>query len=128
LRRVVPPALFLAVAFQGKPAASVGGATFHSVTDVPRSDKGRDGALDNTDGQSLLSDEKAARWFNVGATAIEEVSMVSCQLIGCIQKAAASVRPSSANLPYACIICVTFGDLNQVRPFSVMFTSFAFSS
>lgn len=117
LQGVVHPGRLLTVAFQGKQAACVGGKTVHSVTDVPRGDKGKGGALDNTDGQTVLSDEKAARWRNVAAIAIEEVSMVSCQLMGCIQKAAASVKPSAASLPYAGMICVTFGDLNQVHTF-----------
>lgn len=116
LKGVIPPGRVLTLAFQGKQAACVGGNTVHSATDVPRTDKG--GVLDNTNGQSLLSDTKAALWKNVAVLAIEEVSMVSRQLMGCIQKATASVRPSAASLPYAGMICVTFGDLNQVRHFA----------
>lgn len=119
LRGVVQPGRIITVAFQGKQAASVGGATVHSVTDVPRkkkkgsTDQGQ-GALDNTAGQTALSDEKAAKWLNAAVIAIEEVSMVSCDLMGCINKAAASVNPSAASLPYGGLICITFGDLNQV--------------
>lgn len=73
--------------------------------------------MDNTQGQSGLSPSKARRWAHVkdGCIAMEEVSMISCHLQGCMQKAAASLRPSAASLPYAGLICVTFGDLNQVR-------------
>ncbi|CAN0577107.1 unnamed protein product, partial [Laminaria digitata] len=42
LQGVVHPGQLLTVAFQGKQAASVGGATIHSVTDVPRGDKSKD--------------------------------------------------------------------------------------
>ena len=75
--------------------------------------------MDNTQGQSGLSPAKARRWTHVkdGCIAMEEVSMISCHLQGCMQKAAASLRPSAASLPYAGLICVTFGDLNQVRLF-----------
>lgn len=114
LSGVVRPGGLLTVAFQGKQAASVGGATVHSVADVPRGDKSKDGLLDNTDGQSTLDEGKAARWRNKEVLAIEKVSMVPCKLMGYLQKSAASVRPSWASLPYAGMICVTFGDLDQV--------------
>lgn len=99
----------------GKQASSVGGMTVHSVADVPRGKKNNNGLLDNTDGQKTLDPEKAARWFQAGVLAIEEFSMVSTLLHGCLHKAAASVRPSFAHLPYAGLISVSFGDLNQAR-------------
>ena len=103
----------LTVAFQGKQAASVGGSTVHSVCDIGTHHKG---ALDNTDGQAGLSARKSQRWAQLGdgVIAMEEISMISCNLLGKMQEAAASVRPSGAGLPHAGYICVTFGDLNQV--------------
>lgn len=114
LKGVVQPGGLLTVAFQGKQAASVGGTTVHSVCDaIVRREKG---TMDNTDGQTALSEKKAQRWAQLkdGAIAMEEISMISCQLQGKMQEAAASVRPSGASLPHAGFICVTLGDLNQV--------------
>ncbi|CAB1115015.1 unnamed protein product [Ectocarpus sp. CCAP 1310/34] len=70
LKGVVRPGRLLTLAFQGKQAACVGGNTVHSATDVPRTDKG--GTLDNTAGQSGLSDAKVVFWKNVAVLAIEE--------------------------------------------------------
>lgn len=120
LKGVVQPGGLLTVAFQGKAAANVGGNTVHSVADVPR--KNNNGAMDNTIGQTGLSEAKAARWTHAAALAIEEVSMVSCLQLGSLHKAAVSVRPSSASLPFAGMICVTFGDLNQVCSFRCLQT------
>ena len=113
LKGVVQPGGLLTVAFQGKQAASVGGSTVHSVCDIGTHHKG---ALDNTDGQAGLSARKSQRWAQLGdgVIAMEEISMISCNLLGKMQEAAASVRPSGAGLPHAGYICVTFGDLNQV--------------
>ena len=73
--------------------------------------------MDNTPGQTGLSEDKKRRWAHVkdGCVAMEEISMISCHLQGCMQIAAASMRPSGASLPLAGLICVTFGDLNQVH-------------
>ena len=114
LSGTVRPGKLLTVAFQGKQASSVGGATVHSVADIPRGDKQKDNLLDNTEGQSPLDAAKAARWRGVEVLAIEEVSMVSCKLLGHLHKAAAYVRPSWSSLPFAGLIVITFGDLNQV--------------
>lgn len=115
LKGVVQPGGLLTVAFQGKQAASVGGTTVHSVCDIATHQKG---ALDNTDDQTGLSAKKTQRWAQLGdgAIAMEEISMISCKLLGKMQQAAASVRPSGASLPYAGFICITFGDLNQLEP------------
>lgn len=116
LKSAVLPGRLLTVAFQGKQACSVGGCTVHSVIKVPRRDKNKSrSTLDSTSDQDSLPPEKVARWLGVGAMAIEEISMVSCELLGKLQLAAAEVRPSCASLPFAGLICVTFGDLNQVR-------------
>lgn len=101
LTGVVQPGGLLTVAFQGKQAASVvGGTTVHSVCDVPMRQRG---ALDNTDGQAGLSEKKTQRWAQIkdGAIATEEISMISCKLLGKMQEAAASVRPYGASLPHA---------------------------
>lgn len=113
LKGVVEPGGLLTVAFQGKQAAGVGGSTVHSVCDIGARKKG---TMDNTVGQSGLSPKKMERWVQVGDGAIcmEEISMIGCKLLGKTQEAAASARPSGAGLPLAGLICVTFGDLNQV--------------
>lgn len=103
------------MAFQGKQAASVGGTTVHPVCDIAMHEKG---TMDNTEGQTGLSEKKAQRWAQVqdGAIAMEEISMICCKLQGKMQEAAAAIRPSGASLPHAGLICVTLGDLNQVTP------------
>eukprot|EP00752_Nemacystus_decipiens_P012803 g11338.t1 len=115
LKGVVEPGGLLTVAFQGKQAAGVGGSTVHSVCDIGTRKKG---TMDNTVGQSGLSAKKTGRWAQVGdgAVCMEEISMIGCNLLGKTHEAAVSVRPSGAGLPLAGLICVTFGDLNQLEP------------
>lgn len=115
LKEVAQSGGLLTVAFQGKQAASVGGSTGHSVCDV--NDSKRKGAMDSTAGQTELSAIKAARWAQLkdGAIAMGEIPMISSN--GMHEKTAAAVRLSAASLPHAGFICVTFGDLNQVRLF-----------
>lgn len=94
LKGVVQPGRLPTIASQGKQAASVGGSTAYSTAYIPHRKKrgsSGDGALDNTDGQSALPEEKATKWLGADVIAIEEVSMVSCQLCGYINKAAATV-------------------------------------
>lgn len=106
----------LTVAFQGKQAASVGETTVHSVCDAGNHNNGM---VDSKEGQDSLSDKKAQRWAQIkdGAIAMEEISMISCRLQGCMEKAAASVRPSAASLPFAGFMCITLGDMNQARKY-----------
>lgn len=122
LKGVVQPGGLLTVAFQSKQVASVGGSTVHSVCDIGTRQKG---TMDKTDGQAGLSANKTQRWAQLmdGAIAMEEVSMISCKLLGKMHEAAVSVRPSGASLPHAGYICVTFGDLNQLEPVGALSVS-----
>lgn len=121
VRLFAPAGRVLTVAFQGKQAASVGGTTVHSVCDpTPRSKKrgigGDKGTLSGThDGQKPLPATNAVHW-GVAVLAIEEVSMVGCDLLRALHKAACSVHPDRAGQPFAGLIVVFLGDFNQLKP------------
>ncbi|CAN0088942.1 unnamed protein product, partial [Laminaria digitata] len=122
VRHLAPPGRLITVAFQGKQAASVGGTTVHSVCDpTPRSKKRTgnedEGLLSSShDGQKPLPSKKALHWQGVAVLAVEEVSMVSCDLLRALHKAACSVYPDRAGLPFAGLIVVFLGDFNQLKP------------
>lgn len=99
LKGIAQPGGSLTVALQGKEAGSVGGSTVHSVCDANHCKK--KGTVDGTAGQTELSAKKAAGCAQLkdGAIAMEEIFMISCNLLGCMQKAAAAVRPFTANPP-----------------------------
>lgn len=122
VRHMAPAGRLLTVAFQGKQASSVGGTTVHSVYDpTPRSNRrssdGDEGTLSGShDGQKPLPAKKAVHWQGVAVLAIEEVSTVSCDILCALHKAACSVYPDRAGLPFAGLIVVFLGDFNQLKP------------
>ncbi|CAM9801053.1 unnamed protein product, partial [Ectocarpus sp. 4 AP-2014] len=75
----VPRGHLLTVAYQGKQAASVGGTTVYSVCSTGVGDDGTTSA--GHDDQSALPESKAMHWKGVSVLAIEEVSMVGCNLL-----------------------------------------------
>lgn len=104
----------LTVAFQGKQAAGVGGTTVHSVCQAGT--RGGSGNLSGKhDDQKPLSDTMAVRWKGVVALAIEEVSMVGCELLVALNKAADEMFPMSKSAPFGNLTVVFCGDFNQLR-------------
>ncbi|WP_431192435.1 hypothetical protein [Rhodopirellula bahusiensis] len=63
-----------------------------------------------------MPSKKALHWQGVAVLAIEEVSMVSCDLLRALHRAACSVYPDRAGLPFAGLIVVFHGDFNQLKP------------
>lgn len=87
LRGQIPDGRMLAIAFQGKQAAAVGGQTAHSVCQAGSKDV--DGSLSRKhEDQSSLTDKQAAPWKRAVTLAVEEVSMIGCELLVSISKAA----------------------------------------
>ena len=104
----------LAVAFQGKQAAAVGGVTIHST--CQSSAVASEGNLSgNHDDQSPLTDKQAIHWKGVGMLAIEEVSMVGCELLVALNKAACSMFAMNKDKPFGNLPVVFCGDFNQLR-------------
>lgn len=102
----------LAVAFQGKQAASVGGTTIHSVCTVP----GRKGSGGKDhDDQKGLTEDQALYWKNKSVLAVEEASMVSCEMELALNKAACGVFPMHKDKPFGNMVTVFCGDFNQLR-------------
>ncbi|CAM9426660.1 unnamed protein product [Laminaria digitata] len=111
----IPSGRLLTVAFQGKQAASVGGTTVHSVCESTRGRGG--GNLSGAhDDQAPLPAKKAVHWNQVSVLAIEEVSMVGCNLLVDLHKAACSMFPSHKEKPFGNRILLMFGDFNQLSP------------
>ncbi|CAB1100401.1 unnamed protein product [Ectocarpus sp. CCAP 1310/34] len=113
----------LAVAFRGQQAAAVGGTTIHSVCQVGR--KTFRGSLSrNHDDQSPMKDTQAIHWKGVNMLAVEEVSMVGCELLVALNKAACSMFPMHkdkpfGNLqPFGNLPLVLCGGFNQLSNFT----------
>ena len=111
--QLLPRARLLTVAFQGKQAAVVGGTTVHSV--CPNTDD-TDGCLSgNHEGQSKLPAKKAALWKGDIILAIEEISMISCNLLVRLHNTACSMFPTHKGEPFGNRVVVMLGDFNQLR-------------
>ncbi|CAB1112810.1 unnamed protein product [Ectocarpus sp. CCAP 1310/34] len=114
VKRLLPRARLLCVAFQGKQAAAVGGTTVHSV--CPNTDDS-DGCLSGAhEGQSTLPASKAAHWKGDVVLAIEEISMISCNLLVRLHNTACSMFPLHKGQPFGNRVVVMLGDFNQLRP------------
>ncbi|CAB1108241.1 unnamed protein product [Ectocarpus sp. CCAP 1310/34] len=102
----------LAVAFQGKQAASVGGTTIHSVCNVP----GRKGSGGKDhDDQKGLTEDQALSWEGKSVLAVKEASMVGCEMELALDKAACKVFPMHKDKPFGNMVAVFCGDFNQLR-------------
>ena len=114
LRGQIPDGRMLAIAFQGKQAAAVGGQTAHSVCQAGSKDG--DGSLSGShDDQRALTDKQAAPWKRAVTLAVEEVSMIGCELLISINKAACEVFPSHKDKPFGNLVVVFCGDFNQLK-------------
>ncbi|CBJ31141.1 conserved unknown protein [Ectocarpus siliculosus] len=110
----VPRGRLLTVAYQGKQAASVGGTTVHSVCSTGSRDGGN--LSGDHDDQSSLPDAKAMHWKGVSVLAMEEVSMVGCNLLVQLHKAACSMFPLHKAKPFGNRVVVMLGDFHQLSP------------
>ena len=114
LRGQIPDGHLLGLAFQGKQAAAIGGQTAHSVCQA--GSKESDGGLSKThDDQSPLTDKQAAPWKRAVTLAIEEVSMIGCELLISIDKAACEMFPLHKDKPFGNLVVVFCGDFNQLK-------------
>lgn len=112
VKRLVPKARLLSVAFQGKQAAAVGGTTLHSVCPKPDDDGCLSG---NHEGQKALDADKAAHWKGEVVLAIEEISMIGCKLLGRLHNTACFMFPLHKGKPFGNRIVVMLGDFNQLK-------------
>lgn len=115
LRGQIEDGRMLPVAFQGKQAAAVGGTTIHSVCHVPgRKEKGTL-SREHRDQNGGLTEEQAIHWKRVTVLAIEEVSMVGCDLLVALNKAACEMSAMHADKPFGNLVTIFCGDFNQLR-------------
>ncbi|CAM9514918.1 unnamed protein product, partial [Laminaria digitata] len=67
-------------------------------------------------GERPLPAKKRARWEGVTVLAIEEISLVSCDMLIALHRAACSVHPERAGLPFAGLTIIFIGDFDQLKP------------
>ncbi|CAB1117516.1 unnamed protein product [Ectocarpus sp. CCAP 1310/34] len=115
VKRLLPRARLLCVAFQGKQAAAVGGTTVHSV--CPNTGDSYGCLSGAHEGQSTLPASEAAHWQRDVILAIEESSMISCNLLVRLHNTACSMFPlHKGQQPFGNRVVVMLGDFNQLRP------------
>ncbi|CAM9177987.1 unnamed protein product, partial [Pylaiella littoralis] len=91
----------------------VGGTAVHSVRQA--GGRGGSGNLSgNHDSQKPLSDGMAMHWKGAVALAIEEVSMVGCELMVALNKAAGEIFPMHKSSPFGNLTVIFCGDFNQL--------------
>ena len=115
LRDLIPQGRFMAIAFQGKMAAAVGGTTAHSVCQAGSKDKVPGSLSKNHEDQQPLTASQSGHWKNAATLVFEEVSMIGCELTLSVNKAAGQMFPVYKHKPFGNLVVVFCGDFNQLK-------------